>query len=110
MEKMKLKFKQFVGWLYVALRSLFSPENIKKFLKDSLMKAAIKKFVVSGGLKGMLISFVVEELVEEADEHLIEPFFRKMNLFKDIVDGEVIYKRVENAENRDDWRDAVRDS
>ena len=99
-----------MGRLYAALLSLLKPENIKKFLKDTLLKAAIKKFVISGGLKGMLISFVVEELVEEADEHLIEPFFRKLNFYNDTIDGETIYKKVQNAEDRDDWRVAVRNS
>jgi len=74
------------------------------------MKAAIKKFIISGGLKGIIATFVIEHLIEKADDHLIEPLFRKLGFIEDSLEGKAIYKRIEDAENRDDWRDAVRDS
>lgn len=84
-------------------------ERLFLILKEKVTKAILKKLVISGGLKGWLVSFVIEEILEEVDEHLIEPAFRKIGYGIDVHKGKKIYKRIENAEDRDDWRDVVND-
>lgn len=97
---------------------------MKKFLKDAwaglkpallnwLEKASIKfilkKLAIAGGFKAWLITFVVGELIEEADEHLIEPAFRKVGFIIEVHEGKKTYAKLINAEDRDTWRDVVRD-
>ena len=106
MEKMKNK-KSFWGSFF---SSLFSKEKILKFLEEKAVKFTLKKLLIVGGWKAWLIKFVISELIEEADEHLIEPAFRKVGFVKDSLKGKAIYKRIKDAENRDDWRDTIRDS
>ena len=106
--------KSFWGSLFDSLsiyfKAFFSKEKLLKYLEEKAIKAVLKKFLIVGGLKAWLITFVVEHLIGKADQHLIEPAFRKVGFIKDSLEGKAIYKRIEDAENRDDWRDAVRDS
>lgn len=79
------------------------------WLKKQSVKAVLKKLAITGGIKGWLIAFVIEELIEEVDERLIEPAIRKIGYKADVYKGSKIYRRVSNAEDVDDWRDAVND-
>ena len=78
-------------------------------LKQASVKALLKKLVVSGGLKTWLITFVVGELVEEADEHLIEPAFVLIGFEADKLDGAKVYKKVNNAKDVNEWLDSLGD-
>lgn len=78
-------------------------------LKREAVKAALKKLAISGGIKGWLVTFVVEELIELGDEHILEPLMVKFGYRKSIREGVKVYEKVTNAQNRDDWRDASRD-
>lgn len=114
----KEKNKSFWGSLYdslfitfQAILSYLSSTSVKErlvaMIKKEAVKGVLKKLAITGGFKAWLITFVVEELVEEADEHLIEPAFRKIGFLKDRGDGAQVYRKVVNAQNRDDWRDSV---
>lgn len=98
------------GRLLAAFLNYFKSDNLLKVLEEKLVKAAFKKLIISGGLKGWLVKFVIGELVEEADEHLIEPLLRNINLLKDSSDGSKVFGRIHNAETRDEWRDAAGDA
>lgn len=102
--------KPFLARLIDGLFSSFTKEKLLKFLEEKAIKAVLKKFIISGGIKGWIISFVIGEIIEEVDEHLLEPAFRKIGFIADRIEGKTIYKRVENAENRDEWRDSVGDA
>ena len=52
---------------WIAFRNLIIEQ-----LKGAAVKAVLKKFLVSGGIKGWLISFIVEEAFEEFAEHLLK--------------------------------------
>ena len=95
------------------LRGLFSTKNgnlLVKFLEKKAIKAVLKKLLISGGLKGWIISFVIGEVIEKADEKLLEPLLVNIGFVADVIDGKQVYRRINDAENRDDWRDAVRNS
>lgn len=84
-------------------------DGLSSFLTRYLTKELLKRLVISGGIKGWLLSFVVEHLVEVGDEKLIEPAFRKLGYAKDKIKGHYTFKGVQNAETDDDWIDASRD-
>lgn len=100
--------KKFLASLFERLSSTVVQDMLVNFLERQAIKAIFKKLVISGGIKGWLIQFVVGELIEKSDEHVIEPLFNKIGWVSDTLHGKAIYKRKENAENRDDWRDTVR--
>ena len=101
---MKIKVKEIFYKIWPRLKS-----GLLKYLEKNAVKFALKKLAIVGGFKAWLIAFVVGELIEEADEHLIEPAFRKVGYLLEVVDGKRIYKRIENAQDRDDWRDHIGD-
>lgn len=77
--------------------------------RKEAVKALLKRFAISGGIKGWLVNFVVNELIEATDEHIIEPLMVRFGYKKSVKDGREVYERVINAEDRDDWRDAAGD-
>ena len=107
------KLKSFVARLISGFSLYFTRERILKFLKEKAVESLFKKIlggIAMGGIKGWLVRFVITEVMEEVEDELVEPLLRKIGLVKDIHEGKTIYKRVEDAENRDDWRDSVRDT
>jgi len=102
MEK-KSNFSRFFTWL--------GSPFVKKLLVETLEKQAIKlilkKLVITGGLKGWLVSFVVGELMDETDDILIKPLFRKINFVADVINGRKVYREIDDAENSDDWFDTI---
>lgn len=106
--KKQNKFQDFIGGLYSSLKSQFTKEKLLAYLEQKALKALFKKFLISGGLKGWVIRFTLGYLIDEADEHLIEPALRKINLLRDKADGSKQFGRIQNAQDRDDWRDSVR--
>lgn len=104
---MDKKVRSFWGWLLAILSSSEFKDALVKLLKKNVIKLALKKLAIVGGIKAWLVSFVIEELVEEADEHLIEPAFRKVGYLGDYLDGAKVYKKVLNAEDVDEWLDAI---
>lgn len=100
------KFQIFLTALAGRFSSQYFQNLLVDFLKKKAVKAVLKKFVITGGLKAWLITFVVEELVEEADEKIIEPVFRKIGYIGDSLNGKLIYRKaVEVSNHRDQWRD-----
>ena len=95
----------FLEWL----SSPFIQNKIIKFLEKESSKFILKKLLIVGGFKAWLVGFVVEEIVEEADEYLIEPAFRKIGFASDYLEGARIYKKVSNAQDVDEWVDTLGD-
>ena len=77
-------------------------DGLSSLLTKYLTKAILKKLVIVGGIKAWVIAFVVEELIEEADEYLIEPALRKVGYIADKIEGHYVYKKVSNSSD-DDW-------
>lgn len=110
----------FIGWLTATLslissgvvKSLSSPQIqnlLVNFLEQEAVKFALKKLAIAGGFKAWLITFVVGELVEEGDEHLIEPAFRAVGYQEDKVDGAKVFRKVNNAQSVNQWVDSLDD-
>jgi len=89
-------------------RSLKTP--LIKFLKSKGIKFLLKKLFIVGGFEVWIVTYILEELFDEFAKPFMEHYFRKHNLRYNIQDGEHKLERIENAENDNDWRDAVRDS
>lgn len=107
---MEKKDKSIVGRFIDALLSYFTADKILKYIEEKAVKAVFKKLIITGGFKGWVIKFVIGELVEEADEKMLEPLLRNINLLGDRADGTKVFGRIHNAETRDEWRDAARDA
>lgn len=110
MAKISRLFKSLLPFLILILKSIFTKERVIAFLKGHAVKFALKKILGSGmvvGLKGWAIKYIVTELFEEVAEPIIKYTFRKINYEWEVKKGEHILRRIEGAENIDDWRDAV---
>ena len=97
--------------LIEAVLIFFNKERILKFLKEKATKKIIIKLfgtAAMGGIKGWLISFVVNELIEEVEEHVVDPLIRKTYLIVDSVEGKTVYKRVKHAKSNSEWRDRIK--
>tara|TARA_R110000764_G_scaffold144421_1_gene232212 strand:- start:55 stop:375 length:321 start_codon:yes stop_codon:yes gene_type:complete len=93
-----------------ALDSLSSPaiqDALVKLLEREASRFILKKLLISGGVKAWLLSFIVSELIEEADEHLIEPAFRALGYQADKLEGAKIFKKVDNASDVKEWIDSL---
>lgn len=90
----------------------FKPVLIS-YLKQNFVKAALKKLLgsaIAGGFKAWIIKYIVTELFEEVAQPLIELAFRKAGYMHEVKQGEHTLKRIQNAQNNDDWRDAINDA
>lgn len=101
--------KSFWGRLVAALTTATNRNYLLDFLQKNAIKMLIKNFAIAGGIKAWLITFVVDHLIDEADEHLIEPAFRAVGYIGDTLDGAKVYKKIKNAEDVETWVDAVND-
>jgi len=104
---MNQQTKSFWGRLIDALTSKPFQDYLVDLLERQTIKAVLKKLAITGGFKAWLISFVIGELIEEADEHIIEPLFQKLGFIGDSLDGKKIYKKITEAEDPTDWRDTI---
>ena len=100
----KLNFEKILGWAKPALI---------KFLKQKAVKLTLKKVLgnaLAGGVKGWLVKYIVTELFDEVAKPIIQGAFEYIGYRWEVKNGEHVLRKIENAETRDDWRDAVRDS
>lgn len=106
--------KDFLNKLLGGLLALLNSEKVQKailaFLEKEAVKFILKKVVITGGFKIWLITWVVGELVEETDERLIEPAFRKVGFAEDHLDGARVFRKVDNAQNVNDWVNSLNDA
>ena len=99
--------KRLWAWIASALSSARFQAALVNFIQKESIRLVLKKLVINGGLKGWLITFVVTELVEEIDEHLIEPAFVVIGFHADRLDGATVYKKVDNAKDVKEWVDSL---
>lgn len=91
-------------WTWAAFKAAFV-----NFVKKEAVKLALKKLAITGGIKGWLVQFAVNHLIEAGDEYILEPLMVKMGYKRAVNEGKEVYEKVINAEDRDDWRNASRD-
>ena len=101
---MKLNFTNLLAWAKPALVN---------FLRTKAVKATLKKILgstIAGGFYGWLVTYIVTELYDEVAKPIIQLAFRKVGYIYEVKKGEHVLKRIENAEDVDDWHDAVNDA
>ncbi len=101
MSRFKTIWHNHKGALSSAFINLLNKEGVKFVLKKLAWS--------STGFRGWLVKFVVEEVVEYADEKVLEPAFRRVGYVLEIHEGKKIYRKVINAQDISDWNDAVDD-
>lgn len=110
----KVKSKFDLSGLAAAFKNVikqnFSKASILAFLKKQITKNLLKRLAITGGIKAWLVAFVIGELIEASDEYIIEPLLLKLGYKKEVYKGSRIYRRIENAQDVDEWRDSVRDA
>lgn len=102
------KRSSFLTALYEYLERV-KPSLVKLFTTEAV-KIVLKRMAIVGGIKGWLVSFVIGELIEEADEKLLDPLMVKLGYKAEEKEGAKIYKKMVEAKSPDEWRDIVRDS
>ena len=95
-------FKKFFTW-----RSI--KNAIVKWSKNQGVKLLLKKLAISGGIKGWLVTFVANHLIEAGDEYILEPVLVKLGYRKEVKDGIKTWKKLVSSQDVDDWRDNAND-
>lgn len=99
--------------IWASFLEVLSSPQVRNKLLDFLNTKGIKYLVVSvlklSGIKAWLLTLLAEEVIEEADEHLIEPMFRRIGYYGDRLQGATIYAKVNDAQSVRDWLNTVRD-
>lgn len=88
-------------------------DKLIHFAKEYLIKFAFQKIigkVAFSGIKGKILKFIMVELFEELGQPLIESSFEALGYSYKYEDGKHVLNKVEDAENADNWRDAIKDS
>jgi hypothetical protein len=97
--------------LAVVLAAISKPEVQDKLLQ-LLRTKVIENFIVSTlkltGFKAWIVGLLADRILEKADDKMIEPIFREVGFQGDVLQGAVIYKKVLNAKDVDDWLSAIR--
>lgn len=97
--------------LAVLLAAISKPEFQEKLLRF-LRTKVIENFIVStlrlAGLKAWIVGLLADQILEEADDRLIEPLFREVGFQGDVLQGAVVYKKVLDAKDVNDWLNAVK--
>lgn len=87
--------------------------SLIRFLKTKAVKAALKKILgsaVAGGPYAWIVTYIVSELYDEVAKPIIQAAFEKLGYAYEVKKGEIVLRRIENAETNTEWRDSVRDS
>lgn len=96
-----------------AVLAALSKPQVQDKLVEALRTAVVEKLIVGvlklSGIKAWLLTLLADKVIDEADEHLVEPLFREIGYTGDVLQGAVIYKKVKNAQDVDDWLDSVGD-
>lgn len=98
--------RNFLASLWGAIYTFLKTDKVKELLKLEFRKLLLKllKKQALGGVRGWILSFVAEELAEDAVKYIINPILRKGNYVLEIKDGSHIVKKMEDATDYDDWR------
>ena len=98
--------------LSVLLKILAKPQIQNKII-SLLNTKAVEYFTANlfklSGFKSWIITLLIHRVIEEGDEHLIEPAFRKIGYAGDYLEGARIYKKVKDANDVDEWLDSLND-
>lgn len=99
------------GGVKTVLSRVFTKEAILAFLKEKLVKLALKKIfgtaLKAASFKVWLVTFILTHLYEDLGEPVVKAGIRKVGYAYDYVDGTVVLKKIEGAENADDWRNSI---
>lgn len=99
------------SFLAAVLAAISKPQVQEKLLRF-LRTKVIENFIVSvlklSGLKAWIVGLLADRILEKADDKIIEPVFRELGFQGDVLEGAVVYKKVINAKDVDDWLAAVR--
>jgi len=101
-------YKKFLVWLSATLET-YNPA-IVAMMKDKAIKFAVKKVLgtaVSGGYRFWIVKYVTKELYEKIAEPLVDLYFANKGYKVDRELGKIALKEVENAQDVDEWFDAV---
>lgn len=82
-------------------------------LKSKVVTLALTSFLGSaalGGFRAWLVQYIVTELYDVVAKPIILFSFRKVGYTYEVIKGEHILRRIENADEIDDWRDAIGDA
>lgn len=95
--------QKITAFLLKALSNPALQEKLLKFLKTNAVEYLIVSVLKISGFKAWIVRLLAEEVIEEADEHIIEPMFNGVGYYGDKLEGATIYKKVSNAQDVEDW-------
>ena len=84
--------------------------QIIKFFKSKFIKLALKKIlgsVIVGGPSGWIIRYIASELFDELALPVIKYAFRKTEYAVDYIEGKILIKKLEAADNESEHNTAI---
>lgn len=84
-------------------------EKVLKFLRTKLIENFIVNTLKLTGFKYWIVGLLADRILEEADDKIIEPVFREVGFSGDVLKGAIVFKKVTDAKDIDEWLDAVND-
>lgn len=105
--------KNFFQAIWVALLAALSSQVVQNqilaILKTRSVEYVVQSVFKAAGFKAWLLTKIVEKIVDEGDDKVIEPIFRKIGYLKNVNRGEITYRKVADASTIDEWIDAIGD-
>lgn len=95
--------------LYEFYNQIRSP--VRTILENELTKALIKKFITSSfgvGVKTWLIKYIVEHLMSDVAIPVANLIVQKASYEIEVINGQVLLKKIQNSTNLDEWIDNAR--
>jgi hypothetical protein len=99
----------FLGSLLGALSKPQVQDKIISYLRNRVIENFIVNVLKLSGFKYWIVSLLADRVIEESDEHIIEPIFREIGFASDQLKGAKIYKKVKDAKDLDEWLNAIGD-
>lgn len=84
--------------------------QIIKFFRTKFIKLILKKIfgsVLIGGPSGWVVRYLVAELFDEVALPIIKYAFRKTDYFIEYVEGKILVKKLESADNESEHNSAI---
>lgn len=88
------------------LKALSNPkfqDKLLQFLKTDAVEYLIVSVLKISGIKAWLVKLLAERVIDETDEHIIEPVFNGIGYYGDKLEGAVIYRKVKDAQDVENW-------
>ena len=100
--------KKIVAVILAAISKPEVQEQVLKILRTNVIEKLIVSTLKLSGFKAWIVGLLADHILEKADDKIVEPIFREVGFHGDVLRGAVVYKKVIDAKDVDDWLSAIK--